>query len=150
MDNEKFNKCVSDQIKKCEDMLIKKSDYGADTDRLHNFQAFSDLAGISVEQACGGYLGKHLVSIYDLIKNGSENLEVWDEKITDAINYLLILSAIIRRDQFEKHKDIFEDHPWPKWNARMSKVLAGDAEQLLSASDSDNITANHATKEGIK
>lgn len=122
MKTKEFNKCIDLQIEKCRNVLIKKSDeYAGDTDRLHNFRAFADLAGITMEQACGGFLGKHLVSIYDMIKTqGAEQkityytdnakaltvpgpmteytLDQWDEKIGDAINYLLILSAILRRE----------------------------------------------------
>lgn len=99
MKNDVFNGYVEMQIENCRNMLVRKSDYGSQEDRLHNFQAFADLAGVSLEQVCGGYLGKHLVSVYDLIKkteNGEPtDLDVWDEKITDSINYFIILSAIV-------------------------------------------------------
>lgn len=102
MNTQTFNTAIEDQIQRCKDTLIQKSDYGTDTDRLHNFQAYADLAGVTLEQACGGFLGKHIVSIYDLIREGAQGTastrDIWDEKIGDAINYLLILSAIIRRE----------------------------------------------------
>ena len=35
---------------------------------------------------------KHFISLTDMINSGKEfNKDVWDEKITDAINYLLLL-----------------------------------------------------------
>lgn len=107
MKNDIFNKHVEDQIQRCEDMLFRKEDEyaGKNPDRLHNFQAFADLAGVSLEQVCGGYLGKHLVSIYDMIGETSKgvqyDLSKWDEKIGDAINYLLILAAIVRNENVE-------------------------------------------------
>lgn len=108
MNTQTFNTAIEDQIQRCKDTLIKKSDYGTDTDRLHNFQAYADLAGVTLEQACGGFLGKHIVSIYDLIREGAQGTAstrgIWDEKIGDAINYLLILSAIVRRFDADKRE----------------------------------------------
>ena len=43
---------------------------------------------------------KHTVSIYDLINDAEIGkdipLEMWDEKIGDSINYLLLLNALVR------------------------------------------------------
>lgn len=113
MDTKTFNMHVEDQIERCrKTLIVKGNEYGAQ-DRLHNFKAFAELAGISQEQACSGFLGKHIVSIYDMCRessNGEEfSLEKWNEKIGDAINYLLILSAIVRQkdESYENPKTIF-------------------------------------------
>lgn len=102
MDTKTFNMHIEDQIARCRKVLITKGDEYGRQDRLHNFKAFSELAGVSPEQACSGFLGKHIVSIYDMcrgISHGEKyDLETWNEKIGDAINYLLILSAIVRRE----------------------------------------------------
>lgn len=103
MKPEKFNELVEEQIQRCRCTLVAKSNYGAEADRLHNFRAFAELSGESLEEVCGGYLGKHLVSIYDMIRKTGQGsrflLPQWDEKIGDAINYLLILSAIVRESE---------------------------------------------------
>ena len=43
---------------------------------------------------------KHTVSVYDMIRGLEEGksypLELWDEKIGDSINYLLLLAAAVR------------------------------------------------------
>ena len=43
-------------------------------------------------------LSKHIVSLYDMSFVGVDHYDmaVWEEKITDALNYLFILMAILK------------------------------------------------------
>ena len=45
-------------------------------------------------------MSKHTVSVYDMIRgleSGEEYpLDMWDEKIGNSINYLLLLAALVR------------------------------------------------------
>ena len=51
-----------------------------------------------------GMLSKHLVSLSDMCMDEANHpIEKWDEKITDSINYLIILRAIIEEDANEKN-----------------------------------------------
>ena len=45
-------------------------------------------------------MAKHIVSLYDMCytKNTAFKKELWDEKITDSLNYLFLLAAIIREE----------------------------------------------------
>ena len=54
-------------------------------------------------KALAGMMVKHTVSIYDMINNPDTtyDMDVWNEKITDHINYLLLLRAVVIE---EKHK----------------------------------------------
>lgn len=49
-------------------------------------------------------LAKHIVSVYDMCLTGSEHYgaDAWDEKITDSINYLILLRAIVKEEQSHK------------------------------------------------
>ncbi len=52
--------------------------------------------GITPEKALWGMATKHLVSISDMVSQGRDYSEdVWDEKIGDAINYLILLRAMV-------------------------------------------------------
>jgi hypothetical protein len=43
-----------------------------------------------------GMLSKHLISVSDMCMDEQQySKEQWDEKITDSINYFLILCAIV-------------------------------------------------------
>lgn len=42
-------------------------------------------------------MAKHTVSVYDMAESGQlYPIELWQEKITDHINYLFLLNAIVR------------------------------------------------------
>lgn len=94
---DEFNEVIQDQITLSKRLLITKSqEYSDDGDRLHNFRVAASMQGVDMKQALGGMMAKHTVSIYDMI--GDENdfvMDVWEEKITDHINYLLLLKAVL-------------------------------------------------------
>ena len=43
-------------------------------------------------------LAKHIVSLYDMCFDDSADygMSTWDEKITDSLNYLFLLKAIVK------------------------------------------------------
>jgi hypothetical protein len=98
MSTDEFTRLIEEQIGRSTSLLIDKAkEYASDTDRLHNFKVAAGLLGGTPEQALGGFLAKHIVSVFDMINSGKEYpKEVWNEKITDSINYLLILRAMQR------------------------------------------------------
>jgi hypothetical protein len=98
MTTEDFTRLIEEQIARSTSLLIDKAkEYASDIDRLHNFKVAAQLLGGTQEQALGGFLAKHVVSVFDMINSGKEYpKEVWNEKITDSINYLLILRAMQR------------------------------------------------------
>lgn len=103
MQRAEFEQVLDAQITTIKDMLIgKRDEYADDEDVLHNFRNAANLTGESMEQALAGMMVKHTVSIYDMIADGEmHTLSKWDEKITDHINYLILLRAIIK-EQYDK------------------------------------------------
>lgn len=97
MDKNTFETIIEEQIKRSKEVLLKKEDeYAVRGDRLHNFKVASDLQGISIESAIAGMMSKHTVSVYDMCMDKMNYpISTWNEKITDHINYLLILRAAI-------------------------------------------------------
>jgi hypothetical protein len=104
MTNKKFDKVIRNQIKLCEDTLIRKSaEYTTTGDRLANIRSAAALQRVSIPAAWAGQWSKHVVSIIDMTQSGADHdLEKWNEKITDGINYLLLLKAIVV-EEFEHH-----------------------------------------------
>ena len=43
-------------------------------------------------------LAKHIVSLYDMCFDDGTHYDIstWDEKITDSLNYLFLLKAIVK------------------------------------------------------
>lgn len=106
-----FNKVVKDQLLICEGLLIDKGEEYApdaveesDADRLAHFKKAAAIMNSTPKAALLGMMVKHLVSISDMCtdKNRYTN-ERWTEKITDCINYLIILKALITEEQNGKY-----------------------------------------------
>jgi hypothetical protein len=93
-----FNQVVEEQIAKCQGMLVsKREEYVMGTnDVLHNFKQAANLQNCEVRQALGGMMVKHTVSVFDMIEaERTYDMATWAEKITDSINYLLLLRAVL-------------------------------------------------------
>lgn len=96
-----FNEILETEIERIRSVLgSKAAEYADDGDRLHNFKQAAHLEGCTEEQALGGMMGKHTVSIYDMIRTGEHyTLAQWSEKINDHVNYLILLKAIVIEKQ---------------------------------------------------
>ncbi len=69
-------------------------------DRLAHFKKAAAITGTTPKEALLGMLAKHLVSVSDMCTDGGTySLDRWDEKITDSINYLILLRAIVEEEQ---------------------------------------------------
>lgn len=100
MDNKKFGLVVQRQIKFSLQLLSTKGHEYAEKnpDRLIAFRRAAILQKCSPESALFGMLAKHLVSVADLCDRPPEDdgaVAKWSEKITDSINYLLLLRALV-------------------------------------------------------
>ena len=103
MDNIEFESVLNGVLNKCTETLGVKAGEYATEDRLHNFKIAAKLQNCSPITALAGMMCKHTVSVYDLIQKhekGEEiSQEMWDEKIGDSINYLILLSALVKEDK---------------------------------------------------
>lgn len=98
MNVDRFEDILDTQIKRVRDVLgAKRDEYAtANVDVLANFKKSAHLRGCSVPQAISGMMVKHTVSIYDMVESDKEfPPEVWDEKITDHLNYLILIRAAV-------------------------------------------------------
>lgn len=99
MNSKEFEDVIEKRIDLCKRVLnVKASEY-ATSDRLHNFKIAAILSGEHPIKALGGMMKKHTVSVYDLIEAVNDGqaipIELWNEKIGDHINYLLLLWAAV-------------------------------------------------------
>ena len=100
MNQKVFNEIVRNQIEKCVDTLgVKATEYAEDSDRLHNFKNAAGMMGCDPKEALAGMMAKHTISVYDMCRSGkSYPIELWNEKITDHINYLLLLRGLVEEE----------------------------------------------------
>jgi len=94
---EEYNRILKETVDSCLNLLTKKKEEYSPNGIFHNFEVAAKLQNTTPEAALGGMLCKHTVSLYDMIKGGIKSYtpEMWNEKIYDHINYLLILKAMV-------------------------------------------------------
>lgn len=93
-----FNEVIKRQMDRSAQMLDEKGEeYASSSDRLRNFRVSAELQNIPMHEALGGMMAKHTASIYNMLQGHVDTYSrhQWDEKITDHINYLLILQAVL-------------------------------------------------------
>jgi hypothetical protein len=100
MKTQRFNELFEETVAKARRTLCgKAAEYAENDDRLHNFRIAAGLQGCTPVKALGGMMVKHTVSVYDLIRRHEQGVEIppelWDEKIIDSINYLILLRAVL-------------------------------------------------------
>lgn len=102
MKAQQFQNILQDRIDKIREVLSsKQKEYATDHDKLHNFKEGARIDGKRTSaQVCWGYILKHLTSIHDIVNEiaagNTAKLPLIDEKIGDAINYLILLEAILK------------------------------------------------------
>lgn len=100
MTNNTFENVFNSQIERCKEILIIKArEYARNDDRLHNFNKAARMLGTNPAGALWGMLIKHLVSVSDIVEDAGKREfvsdEILTEKITDTINYFILLKAVI-------------------------------------------------------
>lgn len=110
MDHDDFRVLFDYQIDRAASILVQKAEeYATNDDRLHNFRVAAKIQGTTEIAALGGMMAKHTTSIYDMIRESSQGRTYeygqWDEKITDHINYLILLRAIVAEPEFPKENN---------------------------------------------
>ena len=103
MTPQNFGVLILGQFTKCKDILsVKETEYSQGKDRLDQFKRGGEFRGKHPMDVLAGMMLKHTTSIYDLIERCSAgehvSIEMWDEKITDHINYLLLLKGLVVDD----------------------------------------------------
>lgn len=109
MGTESFNAIIQAQMDWCMNKLVAKAvEYSEDDDRLHNFRVTAALRDTDMRDAVAGMMAKHTVSVYDMCNAiDLDDLDQWDEKIGDSINYLLLLRAVVQEEYWENQpKDV--------------------------------------------
>jgi hypothetical protein len=109
MKPERFSEVLDSRIEKIRTTLDSKSkEYSTAGDKLYNFVRAAEMSRTTVQSALWGMFAKHLVSVADLVEGSlTASPAMVNEKIGDAINYLILLEAVFTeqqdaRDEIEK------------------------------------------------
>jgi hypothetical protein len=96
-----FEKLMNERFSHCGKLMIgsKNVEYSRNNDKLHNFKVAGRIGGVTPEFALIGMFMKHLVSVFDIVNDLDDNRlpeeAILQEKITDTINYLVLLEGLI-------------------------------------------------------
>lgn len=106
---EQFDKLIAGAIENSAGVLRgKNAKYSTGCNPLHNFEVGAAIMGGTPAQAAWRYMTKHLAALRDKIeRNDFDDMEDFQEKITDSINYLLIIYAIGCEER--KNKRLLEE-----------------------------------------
>ena len=106
MKQDDFAALLQRRLDKIQETLVsKRAEYAAPEDVLHNFKKGAAILRCTPAECCVSYLTKHLVSIFDIMDEIGKGVhrdnraEQVDEKIGDALVYLILLEAIIMEKQ---------------------------------------------------
>lgn len=98
---DEFDAVVSRRLEKIRQTLVVKGrEYSRDGDRLSNFKNGAAILRCTPERALLGYAAKQMTSVVDFVRDLEASPPVerteaeWDEKLGDAINYLILLEAV--------------------------------------------------------
>lgn len=116
MTQEKFNSFAKNFVKQTTSVLYAKGkSYALNrNDRLEHFKSAAEYLNTTPQEACLAQATKHFISIRDMVCarkpcSDKETIEFspeqWDEKIGDAINYLVLLRALIVDQNTEDKND---------------------------------------------
>lgn len=103
--DEDFRECIA----ACDAILkVKGNDYTQGDDRLKNFDRNGARLGLRPEQVLAVYMNKHLDAIETYLRRGAVESEPIEGRIQDAINYLLLLYKMVRREEIRRKLAMIE------------------------------------------
>lgn len=104
MTREEYNKSIEAQLKRVKETLIKKNkEYSTDNSPLHNFHQSAKILRVSPKECALAFMVKHLTSIIDMTQSDIDYpIELWEEKLGDAKNYLFLIECLVQEEKNEK------------------------------------------------
>jgi hypothetical protein len=117
MNHYEFDKVFEHQVDLCKNTLIVKGAEYSPEERFSNFRKAAAFQNTTTKKALGGMLAKHIVSIYDMIDDESADypIDIWEEKIGDALNYLFLLKGIVIEEYIQvQPMPPANEYAWPE------------------------------------
>lgn len=98
MNTQQFELELESAFNRAKRVLVSKAKiYASDADRLANFKSAAGAQSINPLQALVGMMSKHYISVCDMSKDPLKyDIKLWNEKLGDLRNYILLAEALIR------------------------------------------------------
>jgi len=98
---EQFEILAGHRFNYCLNLMVgtKHEEYSRQDDKLYNFKRAGEIQSCTPEKALIGMYCKHLVSVLDMVKDLDDlkypRIKLMMEKISDSINYLVLLEGLL-------------------------------------------------------
>ena len=97
---EEFERLAQKRFDSCLGLMVgaKHKEYSRNSDKLHNFKIAGQILNKNPEDALLGMMIKHFVLVIDIVNDlpTPPTDAILSEKITDSINYLVLLEALLK------------------------------------------------------
>ena len=93
-----FDNLLELQFNNCKAILDRKAkEYAPDIygDRLEAFKRAAAMLHKTPIQALVGQMSKHTISLFEMAERECDDMDLWNEKIGDSINYLFLLKGLL-------------------------------------------------------
>ena len=93
-----FDNLLELQFTNCKAILDRKAkEYAPDIygDRLEAFKRAAAMLHKTPIQALVGQMSKHTISLFEMAERECDDMDLWNEKIGDSINYLFLLKGVL-------------------------------------------------------
>ena len=100
------DKFLCETMKLSDEKRIEYTEGNHNENVLWNFENIGKTLGLSPMKVLSVYMQKHISSIFNYLKDGKEYSESIEGRISDIINYLLLLLCMIRT--YKKQGEINE------------------------------------------
>lgn len=88
----------------------KSSEYSSADDKLANFRDTARSENETMAQALWGMMAKQMTSLRMMVKSGKQfSIPLWEEKLGDARNYLILLEAIVKENNQPNKIELFKE-----------------------------------------
>lgn len=93
-----FDELLETQFEHCKAVLNRKAKEYApniDGDRLEAFKRAAAMLQKTPIQALVGQMSKHTISLFEMAERKCDDMDLWEEKIVDSLNYLFLLKGLL-------------------------------------------------------
>lgn len=101
MNHPTFNALLKETTELMYSVLASKSQEYSTDDKLHNFKEAGKAFDSKPTVVCWSYMMKYLVSIKDIAYGKPVSIEAINEKIGDALNYLVLMKALLLEQTYQ-------------------------------------------------
>ena len=103
----KFQSFISRRLKRCiETLTMKRKEYTDEVNPFINFECGAKTIDEVPDRIMFYYMLKHFESFKDIVLNQKKvSRETWDEKVSDLMNYILIIDAYYQIYKYETENE---------------------------------------------